>query len=180
MWKAVRQIVCNGVCQSVRRLISWLPRVQRLKILRSFAECNPSPNDRLVLKIAETREELEACFKVLHDAYVDSGFMKPDPSGMRVTIYHALPTTTTLCAKINGKIVGTLSLIRESRLGVPLQKIFDLSDLRQKEGRIAEVSALAVHRRYRNTGGSIIFPADEIHVRVLHDLFRYPTPGYRG
>ncbi len=47
--------------------------------------------------------------------------MTPDPSGMRVTIYHALPTTTTLCAKIGDQVVGTLSLIRESALGVPLQ-----------------------------------------------------------
>ena len=64
-----------------------------------------------MLKIADTKEELEACFTLLHDAYVDSGFMKPDPSGMRVTIYHALPTTTTLCAKYDGQVVGTLSLI---------------------------------------------------------------------
>ncbi len=85
--------------QMLRRTISWLPRSQRFKVFRSFADCNPAPSRRLVLKIAETRTELEACFSLLHDAYVESGFMKPDPSGMRVTIYHALPTTTRLCAK---------------------------------------------------------------------------------
>ena len=73
---------------------------------------------RLELKVAETREELEACFTILHDAYVASGFMKPDPSGMRVTIYHALPTTTTLCAKWEGRVVGTISMIREGVFGV--------------------------------------------------------------
>ena len=144
--------------QMLRRTISWLPRSQRFKVFRSFADCNPAPSRRLVLKIAETRTELEACFSLLHDAYVESGFMKPDPSGMRVTIYHALPTTTTLCAKYDGQVVGTISLIRESALGVPLQKIFDLSGVRVKEGQIAEVSALAVHRGFRKTGGSILFP----------------------
>ena len=54
--------------------------------------------------------------------------MTPDPSGLRVTIYHALPTTTTLCAKYDGQVVGTITLIRESVLGVPAQAIFDLSD----------------------------------------------------
>lgn len=141
-----------------RRLISWLPREQRFKVFRSFADCNPAPSSRLVLKIAETREELEACFAVLHDAYVDSGFMTPDPSGMRVTIYHALPTTTTLCAKYDDEVVGTISLVRESALGVPLQRIFDLTPVREKEGQIAEVSALAIHRSFRKTGGSILFP----------------------
>lgn len=142
----------------IRKLVSWLPRDQRFRLFRSFADCNPAPSSRLVLKIAETKEELESCFKLLHDAYVDSGFMKPDPSGMRVTIYHALPTTTTLCAKFDGKVVGTISLIRESALGVPLQKIFDLCAVREKEGYVAEVSALAVHRKFRNTGGSVLFP----------------------
>jgi hypothetical protein len=64
---------------------------------------------------------------LLHDAYVAAGFMKPAVSGLRVTIYHALPTTTTLCAKFDGQVVGTLSLIRESVFGFPLQAIFDLT-----------------------------------------------------
>ena len=145
------------ITQTGRKLFSMLPQKRRHEVYRSFVDCK-IPNERLVLKIAESREELEACFKLLHDAYVSSGFMTPDPSGMRVTIYHALPTTTTLCAKIGDQVVGTLSLIRESAIGFPLQRIFDLTDIREKEGQIAEVSALAVHPRYRRTGGTILFP----------------------
>lgn len=144
--------------QLVRGSIAGLPRAWRFAIYRSFVDCDSHPDSRLELKIAETREELEACFKLLHDAYVDSGFMKPDPSGLRVTIYHALPTTTTLCAKFDGEVVGTLSLIRESALGFPLQQIFDLSKVRGKGGQIAEASALAVHPRFRRTGGAVMFP----------------------
>jgi len=144
--------------QTARRLFSLLPKGQRHGIYRSFVDCDPAPNQRLVLKIADTREELEACFKLLHDAYVSSGFMTPDPSGMRVTIYHALPTTTTLCAKFDDQVIGTLSLIRESAIGFPLQRIFDLSEVREKPGYIAEVSALAIHPKFRRTGGTILFP----------------------
>jgi len=143
---------------ALRKLFSFLPQPQRFAIYRSFVDCDPNPSPRLELKIADSREELEACFSLLHDAYVDSGFMKPDPSGMRVTIYHALPTTTTLCAKYDGQVVGTMSLIRESALGFPLQAIFDLSGVRAREGNIAEVSALAVHKDFRKTGGAILFP----------------------
>jgi GNAT superfamily N-acetyltransferase len=142
----------------LRKAFSFLPRPLRFAIYRSFVDCDPEPDARLVLKIAETKEELEACFQLLHDAYVGSGFMKPDPSGLRVTIYHALPTTTTLCAKFDGEVVGTISLIRESVFGFPLQAIFDLKHVREKPGKIAEVSALAVHPRFRATGGSILFP----------------------
>jgi hypothetical protein len=158
MLKQVRSGTRKLLRELARKLVSWLPREQRFTVFRSFVDCDPAPTGGLVLKIAETQEELEACFGVLHDAYVDSGFMKPDPSGMRVTIYHALPTTTTLCAKYDGKVVGTISLIRESALGFPLQRIFDLTAVREKEGQIAEVSALAIHRKFRRTGGTILFP----------------------
>ncbi len=158
MLKDLQRLVRKSVHRLVRAGIARLPRKQRFKMIRSFVDCNNSPSGRLSLKIAETKEELEACFSLLHDAYVESGFMKPHPSGMRVTIYHALPTTTTLCAKYDGKVVGTISLVRESALGVPLQKIFDLNGVRAKEGQIAEVSALAIRREFRRTGGSILFP----------------------
>ncbi len=82
----------------VRNSVSRLPKSWRFKLFRSMVQCDPAPDPRLELKIADTQEELEACFALLHDAYVAAGFMKPDPSGMRVTPYHALPTTTTLCA----------------------------------------------------------------------------------
>lgn len=127
-------------------------------MLHASPECDPAPSKRLVLKVAESKEELEACFSVLHDAYVESGFMKPDPSGMRVTLYHALPSTTTLCAKYDGKVVGTVSLIRQNALGFPMQQIFDLSAIHEKGGQIAEVSALAIHAKFRRTSGSILFP----------------------
>jgi len=144
--------------EGLRRLFSLFPQSLRFAVFRSFVDCDPQPDQRLVLKIAETREELEACFHLLHDAYVSSGFMKPAPSGLRATIYHALPTTTTLCAKFDGVVVGTLSLIRESVFGFPLQAIFDLKAVRARGGKIAEVSALAVHPDFRKTGGAILFP----------------------
>ena len=136
----------KGFHQSLRQLFSFLPRSARFAIYRSFVECDPAPGQRLVLKIAETQQELEACFKLLHDAYVDSGFMQPDPSGMRVTIYHALPTTTTLCAKFDGEVVGTMSLIRESVFGFPLQTIFDLTEVRESGGNSVDFPANSAHR----------------------------------
>ena len=154
--------------QPLRKLFSFLPRSLRFALYRSFVNCDPKPDRRLVLKIAETKEELQACFKLLHDAYVGSGFMRPAPSGMRITIYHALPTTTTLCAKFDGEVVGTISLIRESVFGFPLQSIFDLHEIREKKGRIAEVSALAVHQKFRNTGGTILFP-------LMKFMYEYST-----
>lgn len=144
--------------RSLRLGLSKLPRNVRFELYRRMIDCDPAPDARLQLKVANTRDELEACFRILHDAYVSSGFMKPSPSGMRVTSYHALPTTTTLCAKYDGRVVGTISMIREGVFGFPMQAAFDLSPVRAEEGQIAEISALAVHPDFRKTGGSILFP----------------------
>ena len=144
--------------QAAREALALLPRRKRYRAFRFCAEYDPAPDPRLIVKIAETQEELEACFRLLHDTYVRRGFMQPDPSGLRVTIYHALPTTTTLCAKYDGKVVGTLSLIRESAIGFPLQRIFDLTSIRGRRGNIAEASALAIHPDYLRRGGMVLLP----------------------
>ena len=141
-----------------RAVVGGLPRETRFALYRRMVDCNPAPDTRLTLGIAATQPELEGCFSLLHGAYVASGFMKPHPSGLRVTPYHALPTTTTLFAKFDDQIVGTLSIIREGVFGFPMQSAFDLTAVRAQPGRIAEISALAVHADFRDTGGTILFP----------------------
>ncbi len=144
--------------QFARALLGQLPRASRFALLRWLVDCDPAPDARLQLGIAATRDELEACFALLHDAYVACGFMAPQSSGLRVTPYHALPTTTTLYARFDGEIVGTLSIVREGVFGFPLQSVFDLTALRAQPGQIAEISALAVHPKFRKTGGTVLFP----------------------
>ena len=144
--------------RSLRQALARLPRETRFALYRRLAQCDPHPPADLVLKIAETQDELEACFGLLHDAYVASGFMRPHPSGLRVTAWHALPTTTTVCAQVGGEVVGTLSMVREGVFGLPLQSAFDLAPVRRRPGQLAEISALAVRRDYRRTGGAVLFP----------------------
>ncbi|MCZ2292956.1 MAG: GNAT family N-acetyltransferase [Burkholderiales bacterium] len=153
-----RMTASHTLRQATRTALGWLPQSVRHRLYRNMVRCDPAPDSRLKLKIAESLPELEGCFSLLHDAYVTSGFMKPDPSGMRVTIYHALPTTTTLVALWDGRPVGTLSLIRDGAFGLPMQSAFDLSSVRRKGGQIAEVSALAVADEFRRSGGTILFP----------------------
>jgi GNAT superfamily N-acetyltransferase len=150
--------LANLVKRSLFSLFKYVPQQGRFALYRSFFKCDQILPENLIFKIADTQQEIEACLTLLHDAYVSSGFMKRDHSGMRVTVYHALPTTTTLCAKVGDRVVGTLSLIRDGPFGFPLQKVFDLHAVREKGGAIAEVSALAVHRSYRRQGGYILFP----------------------
>ncbi len=151
-------LVRHGLRSGLRRALTLLPRRLRFALIRRMVVCDPAPPAALVVKIAETAEELEACFALLHDAYVHEGFMQPHPSGLRVTPWHALPTTTTICATFDGQVVGTLSMVREGVFGLPLQSAFELGHVRARPGQVAEISALAVHRGWRRTGGTVLFP----------------------
>ncbi len=155
----------------VRRAMAALPRPVRFSIIRWMIDCDPNPDPRLTFQIAETKEELEACFRILHDAYVAQGYMRPAPSGLRVTSYHALPTTTTLCAKFDGRVIGTITIIRDGVFGFPLQSAFDLAPVRDKGGNIAEISALAIDPAFRKSGGSVLFPLLKFMYGYCRDYF---------
>jgi hypothetical protein len=141
-----------------RKGVTWLPTAVRHRLYRRMVRLNWAPSPQLEVRLAQTREELEAAFRILHDAYVSEGYMAPHPSGLRVTLYHALPSTSTIVALWQGKVVGTLSIIRNNPLRLPLDVIFDTQPLKKRGGQIAEISALAIDRQFRGNHGEILFP----------------------
>src|SRR5438552_1361440 len=62
-------------------------------------------------KVASTRQEREAAFRLVYEAYTGVGLMEPNAYGMRVTPYHLLPTSEVFVAILDGKVICTLSLI---------------------------------------------------------------------
>jgi hypothetical protein len=127
--------------------------------------------DSVELRVARSKDDLESAFKLLHDAYVDCGYMEPQQSGMRISFYNALPTTSTLIALHEGVIVGTVSLIRENQIGFPAERVFDLTEIRRVGGAVAEISALAIHARYRKRGSHILFALMKFMFHHARDLF---------
>jgi len=124
----------------------------------------------LEFRIARTARELEQSFALLHDAYVDAGLAAPHPSGLRATVYHALPSTTTLIACWSGQVVGTLTVIRDGLFGIPMEKEFDVSELRMRDLRFCEVSSLAIERPFRKKG-RLLFPMIKYLMRYTREYF---------
>lgn len=135
-----------------------LPDQVRYRIARKLVKPPIEIPQEFTFKIAKTKEELEQAFRLLHDAYVDQGYMKPNQTGLRVTKFHALPTTTTLIAKYNDKVVGTVSILRDAGLGLPLDSAFDLNNVKIKYPQIAEVSSLAIQKEFRREHGFLLWP----------------------
>lgn len=103
----------------------------------------------ITIKIATTRAEREAAFRLVYQRYLGSGLCQPNPYGMRVTPYHLLHTTTVFVAIYQGEVIFTMSLIGDGEYGVPLESTFpeEIAQLRRQGITFGEVSCLADRRR---------------------------------
>ena len=155
-----------------RQLLSrCTPESVRFKIFRNLIQLPGEPPDDIIFKIAETQAELEQAFGLLHDSYVRMNLMDPHPSGMRVTKYHALPSTATVIALRQGKVIGTISVIRNSSFGISCELVYDLSFLKRKRARVAEISALAVSPEYSHQHRIIMWPLMKFTVDYAINYF---------
>lgn len=100
---------------------------------------------RKVYRIARSRDEWEAAFRIVYDAYVESGLISANDYRMRVTPYHLIPTTQVFVASRQQSVIGTLSLVEDSRWGVPLDRVYpqQVQQLRDEGFRFGEVTCLA-------------------------------------
>ncbi len=154
-----------------RRLLAYVPMEVRYTLLRRSIRIESVP-DNLIVKLAESPGELESALRLLHNEYVAEGYMETHPSGMRLTKYHAVPSTSTFIALWDGQVVGTLSVIRDGILGFPSESFLDVSRLRAEGAKIAEPSGLAINRQYRHQNrGIILFSLMKYLVNYCSDYF---------
>ncbi len=113
----------------------------------------------MTFEIAQTEKDLEQAFHLLYKAYVAEGFMDENEFELRVTPYHALPTTCTIVAKIKDEVIATVSIVKSSNFGIPLESAICIDGIKDKAHQnVAEISALAVKKEYRKESGKVLFP----------------------
>jgi len=112
------------------------------------ADVPVAPLKEISYRIASTQYERRAAFNLVYEAYVETGLIEPNEFEMRVTPYHLLPTTNVFIAVYQDEIIGTVSLIGDGELGLPMDCIYDreVNGLRDRGYSLGEVSCLA-HRR---------------------------------
>ena len=98
--------------------------------------------------VANTQPLREKAFKLVHDIYLGKGYaLKPNrESELWCTIHHLHPRTVTFLAVKAGQAAGTISIVPDSRLGLPADIIFPerLAVLRKDGRRLSEVFSLGV------------------------------------
>ncbi|HET8576386.1 MAG TPA: hypothetical protein VFO18_04760 [Methylomirabilota bacterium] len=108
--------------------------------------------------LAHDTDTFDQAFRLVHDRYVEQGYMQRHPSGRRLSLFHALPSSSVFVVKDGSRVAATLTLIEDATLGLPMDDLYrDELNLSRAQGRrLAEVSALALDPRYRAHGVSIV------------------------
>ena len=99
--------------------------------------------------------DLEKAYRLVHDVYVAAGYIRPQLSGLRVRMFEASPEEATFVAKIDGRIVGVVSVAVDSpELGLPSDVSFkaELDALRAGGSRLSEMTNQVVSEEYRKSG----------------------------
>ena len=144
-------------------------RDQRREIrLRKTRAMLNNPLDLAVnYSIAREQGTVEEAFHLVYDAYVKVGLQAENEARIRFTKYHVIPSTKVFVAVFrpellkadferervndNKRVVGTLTLVRDSSLGIPMESVCapEIQAMRQQGSRFAEVIALAIDPEFR-------------------------------
>jgi hypothetical protein len=106
----------------------------------------PGITREIRVKIASEREELEDAFRLLATNYRACGYENQSTGLFRFTAYNVLPSTVTLVAKHEDRVVATLSVVADTGLcGLPMESIYraEIDGLRREGRRLAEATSLA-------------------------------------
>jgi hypothetical protein len=123
--------------------------------------------------------ELKSAMQLVYREYVARGYLTPNPAELKLSIYNALVTTTTLVAVHHSVgVIATVSLIQDSPLGLPMDEVYkaELDDMRRDGHRLAEASMLALDSRL--FGGRRVFTLFHpkkmfLTLRLFKALFDY-------
>jgi len=109
-------------------------------------------------RVARTREELEKSYSLVYKEYLKRGYTGETPSKIRVSIYNVLPQTTTFIAIAENEVIATATLVEDSPIGLPMDKIYhkELQQLRDNNKKLCEISMLASDTDLFKPGTSVM------------------------
>ena len=103
--------------------------------------------------IANTKQLREKSFKFLYEIYLNSGLglNEKNSFGLWFSINELLPHTITLLIVCEEKVVGSVSIVPDSEMGLPVDKAYkkEMDKKRKKGDVLCEVFSLGIHPSIR-------------------------------
>jgi len=133
------------------------PEERMCRIFRSKIILRAADLDGVDISIAQTTNDLEAAFRLVHDTYVSEGYMDPQPGRVRLSVHNSMPEATVFIVKFRGEVVAAMSILPDSFAGMPLDALYrdDIVSLRRCGRRIAEIGQFAVKAGYTSDNPTV-------------------------
>lgn len=97
-------------------------------------------------------DEIDQALAIVHDGFVEAGYVEPQGSGRRMHRSYLNPGTVFFVARMGGEAVGTCALIADGPFGLPSDRAFvEENDAMRREGAgpLHECGSLAVSSHAR-------------------------------
>jgi hypothetical protein len=114
-------------------------------------DLNYSENNSIIYKVADTKDEVVQALELLQEVYTEIDVVDKTRQTMRLNKYNVLPTSTIFVAIKGGEVIGTVTQILDTVIGLPIDGHSDISHLRETGEKICEISGLVVKKKWRNS-----------------------------
>jgi hypothetical protein len=123
----------------------WYARAGVRQRRRGIAQPT-SGEPRVRYKIATTLPERLAAAQLVYQKYLAMGLTAPHPAQLRVLPHHLLASTNVFIARAEGEVTGTVTLVADDALGLPLETVYpaEVAQRRQAALVLGEVSCLTL------------------------------------
>ncbi len=136
--------------RSPRRLTEVLRRIEDTAVLEPVAPRETAfAGGEYTIGVAADLATRRAAYRLVYQLYLEKEYAQPHPARMWLSIYDALPETSTLVVKRRGEVVAALTVICDSPMGLPADRIYgqELDAMRRAGRRPAEIVSLGVSPR---------------------------------
>lgn len=132
----------------------------------------------IAFRAVETTGELTHACRLVYEEYLKRTYIAPNPWQMKLSLYQALPSTTTfLAVHQHHGLVGTVTLVEDSPLGLPMDEVYkaELDEMRRQGLRLAEATMLALRSDLFGTGVFTMFHSKKLMLtlRLFKVMFDY-------
>ena len=106
-------------------------------------------DSNVIIRLARDKTEIAEANRLVCNNYIEEGYWDTDEPFRKNKHMHS-ETRTVFVAEKLGQIIGTASIVKDSRDGLPADKAYQstLRRFRNQGERLAEVSSLAVDKNY--------------------------------
>jgi len=124
-----------------------MERTNAFFIWNKFCDSNLKNMRHHKVRAVQSFEELKEVFRLLYQEYARNEYCEPHPSKMHYTYHVLLTHAQTFVLKQGGQLLGTISIIKDSPIGLPMDVLYakEMAKLRARGRSLVEPTLLALN-----------------------------------